>query len=901
MNLSSKYLWRSLAASALISVYGCGGGKGGGDTRLDFPGGIAPGQPVPGVPFCEDPAKLFTLNVDNIQPQDGETNVANGSVITLFFNREPEHEQINALENPEFVRLTQNSTGETVLLQSFVDRRLVMLEPMSPHFLPGEEYTFTIEADGISGVEDAECAQPGNDPKFLTLIADGKPVDSVDITFETSADDFLAVTMTEPANGASDVSVTVEPVVFFNRPVDPFSIRCDGDDANILLEQLTEEARIPVAVSCRRNNGGAMVTLTPENVLMSAQDYALTVFQGGVDAADNAGTVVETVVSEFTTLVAALDTDNCSSAVGSLCLIGGESSDGGLVDNLLDPNGPLGPIASNIGGSEELLAALEVLLQSDDGSLESLLTGLLIDGNLQEALELLLLGDEDGNGGLADIIEQLLLGNEEGAGLVGLLGEDGVQGLLEALLLDPADPDCQAPLGNVCLVTGDGSQPGVLDLLIGEGGALAPLGLTETELLNALGDTLESDGSLENLVTNLLMEGQLQQGLETLLLGDPNDPDGSGVLLAVLQGLLDDGGLIDSLLREDGFLDALLGIGGLLGGGEGDGDNPLQDNPITDIFEQLGILDLLEAEANPIDGCSVQVGNLCVLAEDGEDGVGLVDALLLADNSPLGPLADNIGGTEELAEALRTLLENDGTLRGLLTGLVADGQLQEGLELLLLGDDEGNGGLADILEQLLLGNEDGAGLVGLLGEDGVQGLVEALLLGTEEGDCQSALGTVCLVSGDSDQQGVLDLLIGEGGALAPLGLEQEELLAVLGLTLENDDGSLADLVSGLLADGQLQQGLTLLLAGDPDSGSPGVLAVLVGSLFQDGGLIEGLLGESGLLDSLLGIGALLDPSNNPIGGILDSLVTDISLDGLLEDNPLGDLLTGSLLGGLLGL
>lgn len=231
------------------------------------------------------------------------------------------------------------------------------------------------------------------------------------------------------------------------------------------------------------------------------------------------------------------DVANCSVPLGGVCVLAGSEGTDGLVDDLLRDGGALAPIADNIN-TEDLENALQTLLASD-GDLESLVTNLLMEGQLEEGLMELLTGGEDGAGGLADILADLLMGTEEGEGLAALLGEDGVQGLVTALLVEPTDPDCQVPLGTLCLITGDGSQQGLVDVLITEDGALAQISqnLSQDELVAILSNTLESDGSLQDLVTGLIQDGQLAAGLEALLIGDPDAGVQSGLVQA-LEGLL---------------------------------------------------------------------------------------------------------------------------------------------------------------------------------------------------------------------------------------------------------------------------------------------------------------------------------------------------------------------------
>jgi len=258
------------------------------------------------------------------------------------------------------------------------------------------------------------------------------------------------------------------------------------------------------------------------------------------------------------------DVTNCQVPLGTtLCVLGGDDHAGGLVDVLLAEDGPLGPIAGAIDVSA-LTIALQEMLESD-GTLTGLVTGLLADGQLQEGLELLLLGDGNGEGGLAELIGGLLLPNEEGTGLIALFGEDGITDLVTALLIDGTSSDCQAPLGTLCLIAGDGTdQMGLVDLLLTSDGVLASLSPTATggttdQIVEILGDLLESDGSLANLVEGLLVNGQLAEGLQALLVGDP-EAGVEGGLVQGLGNLL--GGLGDVVTDLVDFLGGLFGLGG---------------------------------------------------------------------------------------------------------------------------------------------------------------------------------------------------------------------------------------------------------------------------------------------------------------------------------------------------
>lgn len=238
------------------------------------------------------------------------------------------------------------------------------------------------------------------------------------------------------------------------------------------------------------------------------------------------------------------DTTNCAAPVSGICVLGGESHPGGLVEVLLAPDGPLGPIAASID-TDALQSALTNLLENDNGDLAGVLTNLVAEGQLEEGLTLLLLGENmDGMGALAETLMNLLLPEEEGGspGLVALVGDDnsGAVGLLQALLLDGSDINCQAPLGNLCLIGGEGGEQGLIDLLLTSGGVAGGVSqeLTGPELDNlvaTLGDLLDSNGALGDLATGLFEEGQLVEGLTVLLMGAEGVGDGMG-LLDILTG-----------------------------------------------------------------------------------------------------------------------------------------------------------------------------------------------------------------------------------------------------------------------------------------------------------------------------------------------------------------------------
>lgn len=257
------------------------------------------------------------------------------------------------------------------------------------------------------------------------------------------------------------------------------------------------------------------------------------------------------------------DITNCAAPVSGLCVLGGESHPGGIVDLLLAPEGPLGPIASAIDVSA-LGNVVTVLLSNDDGTLAGLVRGLTADGQVTEALLLLLIGEDgQGQGAIAETLVNLLLPNEEGTGLLALIGDadgGGVVGFLQALLLGGENnPECQAPLGTLCLIAGEGDQQGLLDILLTSSGLVGSLSqnLTQQELddlVATLGNLLASDGSLTGLVQGLIADGHLLEGLSVLLMG--TEGEGGLSLLEIIEGTLTGlGGIVTDVL---GFVRGLL-------------------------------------------------------------------------------------------------------------------------------------------------------------------------------------------------------------------------------------------------------------------------------------------------------------------------------------------------------
>jgi|GEM_PF-2566285 len=429
-----------------------------------------------------------------------------------------------------------------------------------------------LDADGVETPVAGECelSEEGNEIQFnpndpldegdYRLVVDADRVTAeaddsmaldspIELEFNVG-DGSLAVVHTDPEDGDQDVSADVAPVITFNQPV-------EFDQCPLTLNALDADGNGEVVNGSCEREGDDTIRFIPESPLAEGRHHEITVASNDVKPADeNADPMASDATIAFRINgEGPIDVVNCASNVSGLCILGGEGNNEGLVDLLLDDeNGPLAPLAGQIGGKEKLANALETLLENDDGELTTLLENLFLEGNLQKGLEQLLISDQ----GLQSILPELLMGDDEGnAGLEELLaGEDGARGLLEALLIpaDESSGECASALGNVCLVAPEGGdKKGVLDLLLGDDSELGSQGLSTQALVDALSTTLGENPDLGQTVAGLFMDGNLQAGLEELFLGD--DEKGPA-LLTTLENL--GTGIVEGLCN---VLGGLLGLG----------------------------------------------------------------------------------------------------------------------------------------------------------------------------------------------------------------------------------------------------------------------------------------------------------------------------------------------------
>lgn len=556
----STMLTVGLLASTVFLVTGCkelGGGKGGGSDsqRIEVPFDGTSAL------FCSDDSQLFGLEWAQVYPEDGNSNVATGSYIMARFTHEPDAQ---SFKNASFGLKTTADPAQEVGLTVSINGKDASFKPEGDHLLPNTDYKFYMEAGGENGIAAAVCEGDINGSKYLVfldgdgslLVDGGEPVTEQENTFTTGDGNFLKVVSTVPSNDDFGVGVNVNPKVIFNQPV-----KFDADDCPLSLAELDNDKITIVSAidgSCETDGDNAIL-LSLDNPLEVDKYYKLTVDNSKVDAVDDTADPManEDSIIFRTNGIGPRNLTNCASQVSGLCVLGGEGHDEGLADLLLDQNnGPIAPLASQIGGVDELAGVLETLLENDDGELLTLVENLIVEGNLAEGLEQLLISEK----GLRSILPDLLAGDGEGdGGLEGLLASDeGVKGLLEALLIpgDEGEPDasCVSYVGTVCMVAADGSErKGLLELLVASDSELGKQGISADELVETLGKILGEEQDLGSTVAGLFADGRLAEGLQALLIGDDEN---APVLITTLESVV--GGLVGGL---GNIIGGLLGLG----------------------------------------------------------------------------------------------------------------------------------------------------------------------------------------------------------------------------------------------------------------------------------------------------------------------------------------------------
>ena len=635
-----------------------------------------------------------------------------------------------------------------------------------------------------------------------------------------------------------------------------------------------------------------------------AIDGALDLVLGNTGLSESFDVTLDEAVGEVTDIVTEI-TGGAGDVLDGLT--GGATDE--ITDNLDDTieavTDAVEDIAGNLLSGELDLGTLgDVVDEATEltGDILDTLTGGL-SGDVTDTLE----------GGVDDVTDTLdsvtdgLLNNELELEDVGTLVEETVETVsdtLDALTGGGAGDITDGLEDAVELVTdgllgGDADIGGLTDLvdetIEGLEGALDALsGGATDDLTDAL--TEATDGltdAVDNTVGGLVdfADDLLANPFDNLLGGDNNNGTDSDITADLGVDILDNSLVNDALdLALDpvedllGDIDLDIGLNtDLLGGGDGANDPDdtditletnieLVDDAIVDITENIP-LDTVEALAGDIDldlGAGVDLlGDLAAgVVNNGEGGTG--DDTILAD------LGDALGDT--VGAIADELLSDDNDLSGA-TDIVDD--LTGGLTNDLTGT------LNDGLEELL---NDDALLEGDLTaetiDDTVTDLADALddMSGGATEELTEVVGdTVDAVTDTVDE--VIDGVLASDGDLGGLTDIIEETVDVAGGLLDELTGGateditdgLDEVVDTLLSDNEIDD-----LVGDiTDNLDLGDALDLLGGLGagdDDGGLLDGLGGDSDWTESIIGDGGLfgdvLGGSGSDGGGLLGGLLPE---------------------------
>ncbi|NKX42024.1 hypothetical protein HGG71_11190, partial [Rhodobacteraceae bacterium R_SAG2] len=368
-------------------------------------------------------------------------------------------------------------------------------------------------------------------------------------------------------------------------------------------------------------------------------------------------------------------------------------------------------------------------------------------------------------------------------------------------------------LGDDGLVGGVLGDNGVVDLVLGDDGLVG--GLVGDD--GVVGGLLGDDGLLGGLLGGGGSEPTEIVSADLVDAAIPDVPDvleaGAGTVAQVADGVLGDGGLVDSIAGDDGLVGGVLSDDGVV-------DMVLGDDALAGgLLAEGGVVDELVGDDGLVGG---------VLGDD-----GVVD-MVLGNDGLLGSVLG--GGSPEVEDVAPTELP-DATLVEVsevldagtetVTQVVGDALGEAGP----IGGIIGNDGVVDDL----LAND---GLVGgLLGgeaaeaEEDVPAAVETTL--TEVSDAVETAGeTVAEVAGDVlGDGGLVDGVVGDDGLLGGLlggGAEVEEVVPT-----DLADAAITE-VSDALEDGAATAEPVINAAADAGSVVDDVAVV--------GGILGGLLG-----------------------------------------------------------
>ncbi len=227
--------------------------------------------------------------VVSVSPVDGATGVAVSTHVEVLMNEPVSAPSVRS----GTVRLIGPGGEVAATLSLAGDGRRIHMEPLD---LLDPSTTYTLELDGI---EDGSGNALGD--SVAKRAADG----NVEVTssFTTSASAVSdgtrpSVVSFTPANNATEIPVTVQPVIVWNEPLDPTSI----DTSSVRLYPTGQSVRLPIAVTF--DAASSTATLVPAADLAPSTQYTIETSS----VRDLSGNNSLTSSARFTTMTGAGDT-----------------------------------------------------------------------------------------------------------------------------------------------------------------------------------------------------------------------------------------------------------------------------------------------------------------------------------------------------------------------------------------------------------------------------------------------------------------------------------------------------------------------------------------------------------------------------------------------------------------
>lgn len=566
------------------------------------------------------------LEVAYTVPEDGEDNVRLDITPVVVFNQAIDVDTLSCEGSNANVRLSETAANEPLSTNCAVteDGTKAVLTPAQP-LQPSHTYELVLDSTGVKAKDaTAESMAATTKVKFTTLSS-------------------LEVVGTSPEHGDKNILPNVLPNVEFNQPI----IMDEADCAVSLSKYHSDGVETSVAGSCDVSADGKTVVFTPNEALEKG-DYQLVVEASKVFAAADDSVSLDAIT------VVSFNVGDGSLAVVRTMPVDGDNDIEITTHPLVTFNQSVLLDLDNCPVTLDELDQTQGLLTSIDGDCS--LTEETVTFTPKALLEEATYYQMTVNSAKVSPEETNVAPMKANEVVVFRTNGTGPTDVLS----------CSARVSGLCLLGGPGNPNGLVDLLLADNvGPLAPLAsqIGGKEKLAAVLETLleNPDGELATLVENLIIGGNLAEGLEQLLISDKGL---QSVLPELLMGSGEGGGLQELLVGEEGA---------------------------------RGLLQALLIPADSTNGeCASPLGNVCLVAAEGSGKHGVLDLILGADSQ----LGQQGFSTQALVDALATTLGGNPDLGQTVAGLFIDGNLQAGLEELFLGNSEKGPALLKTLEDL---------------------------------------------------------------------------------------------------------------------------------------------------------------------------------------------------------